>query len=168
MLRRAVVADPGWALVAADAAQLEPRVLAALAGDQALAAPFGTGDLYLALADAFGGDRAKAKIALLSAMYGGAAGEARQLLAVLRHRFPLAARYVEAARPGEEEGKVVRSRLGQDLPAAIAGLARPRRRTRRPGFRRANGGQVGAGPRPVHPQLRGPGERCRLGRCLSR
>ena len=116
VLRRAVVADPGWALVAADAAQLEPRVLAALAGDQALAAAAGTGDLYLALADAFGGDRAKAKIALLSAMYGGAAGEARQLLAVLRHRFPLAARYVEAAARAGEEGKVVRSRLGRTCP----------------------------------------------------
>jgi len=111
-----VVADPGWALVVADAAQLEPRVLAALAGDQALAAAAGTGDLYLALADAFGGDRAKAKIALLSAMYGGAAGEARQLLAVLRHRFPRAAQYVEAAAQAGEEGKVVRSRLGRTCP----------------------------------------------------
>jgi DNA polymerase family A len=116
VLRRAVVADPGWVLVVADAAQLEPRVLAALAGDEALAAAAGTGDLYLALADAFGGDRGKAKIALLSAMYGGAAGEARQLLAVLRHRFPLAARYVETAARAGEEGKVVRSRLGRTCP----------------------------------------------------
>jgi DNA polymerase-1 len=116
VLRRAVVADPGCVLVVADAAQLEPRVLAALAGDQALAAAAGTGDLYLALADAFGGDRAKAKIALLSAMYGGAAGEARQLLAVLRHRFPRAAQYVEAAALAGEEGKVVRSRLGRTCP----------------------------------------------------
>ncbi len=36
-LRRAVVADPGWVLVVADAAQLEPRILAALAGDEAFA-----------------------------------------------------------------------------------------------------------------------------------
>ena len=55
----------------ADAAQLEPRVLAALAGDRAFAEAAGTGDLYQALAGAFGGDRAKAKVALLSAMYGG-------------------------------------------------------------------------------------------------
>ncbi len=116
VLRRAVVADPGWVLVVADAAQLEPRILAALAGDQALAAAAGTGDLYLALADAFGGDRGKAKIALLSAMYGGAAGEARQLLAVLRHRFPRAAQYVETAARAGEEGKVVRSRLGRTCP----------------------------------------------------
>src|SRR5215467_1029467 len=116
VLRRAVVADPGWVLVVADAAQLEPRVLAALAGDQALAAAAGTGDLYLALADAFGGDRGKAKIALLSAMYGGAGGEAGQLLAVLRRRFPLAAQYVEAAARAGEEGRVVRSRLGRTCP----------------------------------------------------
>jgi len=116
VLRRAVVADPGWVLVVADAAQLEPRVLAALAGDEALAAAAGTGDLYQALADAFGGERANAKVALLSAMYGGAAGQARQLLAVLRHRFPLAAQYVELAARAGEEGKVVRSRLGRTCP----------------------------------------------------
>src|ERR1700727_2060005 len=68
VLRRAVVADPGWVLVVADAAQLEPRVLAALAGDQAFAQGAGSGGLYQALAGAFGGDRGKAKIALLSAM----------------------------------------------------------------------------------------------------
>jgi DNA polymerase-1 len=116
VLRRAVVADPGWVLVVADAAQLEPRVLAALAGDRALAAAAGTGDLYESLASAFGGDRAKAKLALLSAMYGGAGGEAGQLLAVLRRRFPLAAGYVEAAARAGEEGRVVRSRLGRTCP----------------------------------------------------
>lgn len=116
VLRRAVVADPGWVLVVADAAQLEPRVLAALAGDGAFAAAAGAGDLYAELAGSFGGDRAKAKVALLSAMYGGAGGEAGQLLAVLRHRFPLAARYVEAAARAGEEGRVVRSRLGRTCP----------------------------------------------------
>src|SRR6267154_6759611 len=45
LLRSAVVADPGWVLVVADAAQLEPRVLAALAGDEALAVAAGAGDL---------------------------------------------------------------------------------------------------------------------------
>jgi DNA polymerase-1 len=116
VLRRAVVADPGWALVVADAAQLEPGVLAALAGDEALAAAAGTGDLYEALAAAFGGERGNAKIAMLSAMYGGTAGQARQLLAVLRNRFPLAAQYVELAARAGEEGKVVRSRLGRTCP----------------------------------------------------
>jgi DNA polymerase I len=80
----------------------------------------GTGDLYQALAGAFGGDRAKAKIALLSAMYGGAGGEASQLLAVLRRRFPRADQYVEAAARAGEEGRVVRSRLGRACPPPSA------------------------------------------------
>jgi DNA polymerase family A len=120
VLRRAVIADPGWVLVVADAAQLEPRVLAALAADHAFAEAAAAGDLYEALAGAFGGDRAKAKVALLSAMYGGAGGEAGQLLAVLRRRFPLASEYVEAAARAGEEGRVVRSRLGRTCPPPSA------------------------------------------------
>jgi len=120
MLRRAVIADPGWVLVVADAAQLEPRVLAALAGDRAFAAAAASGDLYTELAGFFGGERAKAKIALLSAMYGGAGGEAGQLLAVLRQRFPAAAGYVEAAARAGEEGRVVRSVLGRTCPPPSA------------------------------------------------
>jgi DNA polymerase-1 len=120
VLRRAVVADPGWTLVVADAAQLEPRVLAALAGDEVFAAAAAHGDLYAALADAFGGARAKAKIALLSAMYGGATGDAISLLGVLRRRFPAAAGYVEAAARAGEAGHVVRSRLGRTCPPPSA------------------------------------------------
>jgi DNA polymerase family A len=120
VLRRAVVADPGWVLVVADAAQLEPRVLAAMAGDRAFAAAAAGGDLYQALSGAFGGDRAKAKVALLSAMYGGAGGEAGQLLAVLRRRFPAAAACVAAAARAGEEGRVVRSVLGRTCPPPSA------------------------------------------------
>jgi DNA polymerase family A len=120
LLRQAVVADPGWVLVVADAAQLEPRVLAALAGDRTFAAAGAAGDLYAELAVAFGGDRAKAKVAMLSAMYGGAGGEAGQLLAVLRQRFPAAAGYVEAAARAGEEGRVVRSVLGRTCPPPSA------------------------------------------------
>jgi hypothetical protein len=120
VLRQAVVADPGWVLVVADAAQLEPRVLAALAGDRAFAAAAAAGDLYEALASVFGGDRGKAKVALLSAMYGGAGGEAGQLLAVLRRRFPQAAGYLERAARAGEEGRVVRSVLGRACPPPSA------------------------------------------------
>ncbi len=120
LLRRAVVADTGWVLVVADAAQLEPRVLAALAGDRAFATAAAAGDLYAALAGALGGDRDKAKVALLSAMYGGAGGEAGQLLAVLRRRFPEAARYVDEAARAGEEGRLVRSRLGRTCPPPSA------------------------------------------------
>ena len=120
VLRRAVVADPGWVLVVADAAQLEPRVLAALAGDRAFAQAAAGGDLYEGLASVFGGDRNEAKKALLSAMYGGAGGEAGQLLAVLRRRFPAASGYVEAAARAGEEGRVVRSVLGRTCPPPSA------------------------------------------------
>lgn len=120
VLRRAVVADPGWVLVVADAAQLEPRVLAALAGDRAFAEAAAGGDLYEGLASVFGGDRNKAKKALLSAMYGGAGGEAGQLLAVLRRRFPAASGYVESAARAGEEGRVVRSVLGRTCPPPSA------------------------------------------------
>ncbi|GAA4242105.1 bifunctional 3'-5' exonuclease/DNA polymerase [Actinomadura meridiana] len=127
VLRRAVVADPGWALVVADAAQLEPRVLAALAGDRAFTEAAAQGDLYAALSDAFQDDgvsmsaRDKAKLALLSAMYGGGTGEAVQLLGVLKKRFPDAFEYVEAAARAGERGRLVRSRLGRTCPPPSAG-----------------------------------------------
>jgi DNA polymerase I len=117
-LRRAVVADPGWTFVVADASQLEPRVLAALSGDDGLARAAAGGDLYAALAaDAFGGDRARAKTALLAAMYGGDVG---QLMTVLRRRFPAAVGYVEAAARTGEEGGLVRSQLGRTCPPPSA------------------------------------------------
>ncbi|TDD68160.1 bifunctional 3'-5' exonuclease/DNA polymerase [Actinomadura rubrisoli] len=137
VLRKAVVADPGWCLVVADAAQLEPRVLAALAGDRAFSDAAAHGDLYAALSDAFrttsaraggspeGADglspRDKAKLALLSAMYGGGTTEAVQLLGVLKSRFPDALEYVEAAARAGERGLLVRSRLGRTCPPPSAG-----------------------------------------------
>jgi DNA polymerase-1 len=53
-------------------------------------------------------------------MYGGAGGEAGQLLAVLRRRFPAASGYVEAAARAGEEGRVVRSVLGRTCPPPSA------------------------------------------------
>ncbi len=120
LLRQAVVADPGWTLVVADAAQLEPRILAALAGDQAFAQAAGTGDLYAAVAAAIGGDRATAKVALLSAMYGGTGGDGGRSLALLRRRFPQASAFVESAARAGEEGRVVRSVLGRTCPPPSA------------------------------------------------
>ncbi|GAA2802274.1 bifunctional 3'-5' exonuclease/DNA polymerase [Crossiella cryophila] len=116
-VRRAVVADPGWSLVVADASQLEPRVLAALAGDQRLAAAGASGDLYSALADeAFGGDRDRAKIGMLGVMYGQTSGGAGELLAALRKRYPAAIEYVERAARAGELGGLVRSHLGRTCP----------------------------------------------------
>ncbi|MDH6113212.1 DNA polymerase-1 [Kitasatospora sp. MAP12-15] len=117
ILRGAVVADPGWELVVADAAQLEPRVLTALSGDTALARTAAGGDLYEALAaSAFRGDRDKAKLGLLGAMYGQTSGDIGPLLATLRHRYPAAMGYVEAAARTGEEGGIVYSRLGRPCP----------------------------------------------------
>ncbi|OZM76019.1 bifunctional 3'-5' exonuclease/DNA polymerase [Pseudonocardia sp. MH-G8] len=123
-VRGAVRADPGWRLVVADAAQLEPRVLAALSRDHALAP--GEEDLYTALAAReFGGDRGKAKLALLSAMYGQTSGGAGVLLATLRRRYPAAMAFVEEAARAGEEGRLVRSHLGRTCPPARAGHEQP-------------------------------------------
>ncbi|MGW4487936.1 bifunctional 3'-5' exonuclease/DNA polymerase [Amycolatopsis sp. NPDC004368] len=133
VLRTCVRADPGWKLVVADAAQLEPRVLTALSGDRRLAEVSAATDLYARLAEAlFSGaryvpppsgssdDRSRAKIAMLSAMYGGTSGEAGPLLALLRQRFPDAVSYVEQAAAAGERGERVRSRLGRTSPAPSA------------------------------------------------
>ncbi|RIV40089.1 bifunctional 3'-5' exonuclease/DNA polymerase [Micromonospora radicis] len=123
VIRRAAVADPGWRFVVADAGQLEPRVLAAVSADARLAAAGGTGDLYQALArDAFGGDRGRAKLALLGAMYGQTGGEAVPALAVLRRNYPTAFGYVEAAARTGEAGGLVRSWLGRTCPPGTSGF----------------------------------------------
>ena len=117
VVRRAVVADPGWQFVVADAGQLEPRVLAAVSGDDRLAAAAASGDLYAALAaDAFSGDRARAKVALLGAMYGQTGGAALPALATLKRNYPTAFEYVEAAARTGEGGGLVRSWLGRTCP----------------------------------------------------
>ncbi len=124
VVRRAVVADPGWRLVVADAGQLEPRVLAAVSGDDRFAAAAGTGDLYAALAaDAFSGDRARAKVAMLGAMYGQTGGNALPALATLRRNYPIAFDYVEAAARTGESGGLVRSWLGRTCPPDSPGPA---------------------------------------------
>jgi DNA polymerase-1 len=116
-LRATIRSDPGRLLVVADAAQLEPRVLAALSGDERLAEVSAAGDLYAGLAeDSFEGDRQRAKVAMLSAMYGGTGGGASGVLAVLRKRFPAAVAYVERAALAGESGEVVHSHLGRASP----------------------------------------------------
>ncbi|MFC3991092.1 bifunctional 3'-5' exonuclease/DNA polymerase, partial [Actinoplanes siamensis] len=121
VVRRAVIADPGWRFVVADAGQLEPRVLAAVSGDQRLARAAAAGDLYAALAaNSFGGDRAKAKLALIGAMYGQTGGDALPALAVLRRDYPTAFDYVEQAARIGENGGLVRSWLGRTCPPASA------------------------------------------------
>jgi DNA polymerase-1 len=131
VVRRAVVADEGWTFVVADAGQLEPRVLAAIAGDEGLAAAGQAGDLYRALADeAFAGDRAKAKLALLGAMYGQTGGAAVPALAALQARFPVAFGFVERAARTGEGGGLVRSWLGRTCPPSSGPMSPEQARAR--------------------------------------
>jgi DNA polymerase I len=122
VVRRAVRADPGRTFVVADAGQLEPRVLAAVSGDPKMSRAAGAGDMYAALAtEAFGGDRARAKVALLGAMYGQTGGQAVPALATLRGSYPVALSYVEDAARTGEAGGLVRSWLGRTCPPPSAG-----------------------------------------------
>ncbi|GAB6900458.1 bifunctional 3'-5' exonuclease/DNA polymerase [Kineosporia succinea] len=117
VMRACVVADPGWVLVAADAGQLEPRILAALSGDRGMIAATADPDLYTALArQALGRPDARdeAKIGLLSAMYGARANS--PAMVALRRRFPQALDLLERAARTGENGGVVRSVLGRTCP----------------------------------------------------
>ncbi|MFE2041589.1 bifunctional 3'-5' exonuclease/DNA polymerase [Streptomyces sp. NPDC059477] len=124
VIRRAVVADPGWRLVVADADQMEPRVLAAISRDPGLmevaARPT---DLYQSVSErAFSGDRDEAKIAVLGAIYGQTSGDGLKNLAALRRRFPRAVAYVDDAARAGEEGRLVRTWLGRTCPP-VAGTS---------------------------------------------
>ncbi|MGW0945841.1 bifunctional 3'-5' exonuclease/DNA polymerase [Streptomyces sp. NPDC002623] len=120
VIRRAVVADPGWRLVVADADQMEPRVLAAISRDPGLMEVAGREtDLYQSVSDrAFSGDRAQAKLAVLGAVYGQTSGDGLKNLAALRRRFPRAVAYVDDAAKAGEEGRLVRTWLGRTCPPA--------------------------------------------------
>jgi DNA polymerase I len=140
VMRAPVVADPGWALVVADAGQLEPRILAALSRDPGMVSATLDPDLYAALAaQALGRPEARdeTKIALLAAMYGARANT--PAMAALRRRFPQALELLEQAARTGEDGGVVRSALGRTCPAPdpnwqqgaeVAMLARSRARGR--------------------------------------
>ncbi|MFJ5530030.1 bifunctional 3'-5' exonuclease/DNA polymerase [Streptomyces sp. NPDC093261] len=120
VIRRAVVADPGWRLVVADAAQMEPRVLAAISRDPAfMEVAAREADLYQSVSDrAFSGDRDQAKLAVLGAIYGQTSGDGLKNLAALRRRFPRAVAYVDDAARAGEEGRLVRTWLGRTSPPA--------------------------------------------------
>jgi len=139
VVRRAVRADPGWTFVVADAGQLEPRILAAVSADPKMSRAAGAGDMYAALAtEAFAGDRATAKVALLGAMYGQVGGQAAPALATLRRSYPIALSYVEDAARVGESGGLVRSWLGRTCPPPSATSAQLDPETG-PGAARARG-----------------------------
>ncbi|WP_394289261.1 bifunctional 3'-5' exonuclease/DNA polymerase [Microbacterium sp.] len=116
-LRPAVRADPGWAFVVADVAQLEPRVLAAMSRDTALAGSARGTDLYQGMVDrGVMPTRQDAKIAMLGAMYGATTGDSGRLVPALRRAYPKAMGLVDAAARTGEEGGVVSTWLGRTSP----------------------------------------------------
>lgn len=156
VIRRAVVADPGWRLVVADADQMEPRVLAAISRDPGLMEVAGREtDLYQSVSDrAFSGDRAQAKLAVLGAVYGQTSGDGLKNLAALRRRFPRAVAYVDEAAKAGEEGRLVRTWLGRTCPPAAgaggtgaeeAGIPTPEDDADGPGAGRGEGRPRGDG-----------------------
>ncbi|MBT1617989.1 bifunctional 3'-5' exonuclease/DNA polymerase [Curtobacterium flaccumfaciens pv. poinsettiae] len=116
-IRGAVIADPGWKLVVADAAQLEPRVLAAMSGDRAMAAAGDGRDLYDGVvASGAVETRQQAKVAMLGAMYGATQGEGGRLVPRLVRAFPQALDMVERAARAGERGEPVTTLLGRTSP----------------------------------------------------
>ena len=96
-LRPAVAAHPGHVLVRADLGQIEPRVLAVVAGDAAFAAATRADDLYAPVAATLGVERPVAKVAVLAAMYGQRSGAAGEALKGLERAYPVAMGYLDRA-----------------------------------------------------------------------
>jgi DNA polymerase-1 len=115
-VRGAVIADSGWKLVVADASQLEPRVLAGMAGDRAMAEA-GADDLYAGIvASGAVETRDQAKVAMLGAMYGATTGESGRLMPKLARAYPKAIGMVESAARAGELGEIVTTTLGRSSP----------------------------------------------------
>ncbi len=125
-VRPAAVADDGWRLVVADVAQLEPRVLAGMSGDAALAEAARAADLYAGMVAAgVVATRAEAKLGVLGALYGGTRGESGRVLPRLARRYPRAIGLVEDAARAGERGAVVHTWLGRGSPSPGGAWAQP-------------------------------------------
>lgn len=106
-MRPAIVADPGCVFVRADLGQIEPRVLAAVSGDEAFIAATQRDDLYHEVAQQLDVTREVAKLAVLGAMYGATSGESAHALRRLEKTYPVAMRLLDdAARSGIERSDV--------------------------------------------------------------
>ena len=123
-LRPAVAAEPGNRLVRADLGQVEPRVLAAVSGDTALAGAAAAEDMYTPVAQQLGCDRPTAKIAVLAAMYGQTTGTAGQALAQMERAYPVALSYLRAAEEAGRVGRDVRTHGGRLVRSGTGGVGR--------------------------------------------
>ncbi len=124
-LRGGVLAEPGHVFIRADLGQIEPRVLAAVSGDRALAAATQADDLYAPVAAELDVDRATAKVAVLGAMYGQTTGEGARALVGLRRSYPVAMAYLDAADEAAQVGTDLRTYGGRLVRMASAALGEP-------------------------------------------
>ncbi len=126
-LRPAVMAEPGYAFVRADLGQVEPRVLAVVSGDAALARAGAEADMYAPVAAQLGVDRATAKVAVLGAMYGQTTGRGAQALRRLQSAYPVAMAYLDEAERAGRAGRDLRTyggrliRMGPGPGGGVAG-----------------------------------------------
>ncbi len=132
-LRPAIVAADGHVFVRADLGQIEPRVLAAVSGDQALVAAARADDLYAPVAAQLGVDRPVAKVAVLGAMYGQTTGHGAQALRRLNAAYPVAMAYLDAADRAGRAGRDLRTYGGRRIVLAPA-----------PGLQARSGSRVAA------------------------
>jgi DNA polymerase I len=123
VLRQAVRAEDGHLLVRADLGQIEPRVLAAVSRDTALAAATTADDMYLPVAAELGVDRPTAKVAMIAAMYGQTTGHGGVAARRMRTAYPVAMGYLDAADRSARAGRDLRTYGGRLLRMSGSGGA---------------------------------------------
>jgi DNA polymerase-1 len=131
VLRKAVLAEEGYLFVRADLGQIEPRVLAAVSGDAALAAATAADDMYLPVAAGLGVDRPTAKVAMIAAMYGQTTGHGGVAARRMRTAYPVAMGYLDAADRSARAGRDLRTYGGRLLRMSGAGTDSPAREAAR-------------------------------------
>ncbi len=124
-LRRAVAAEPGRVFVRADLGQIEPRVLAVVSGDPALAHATQADDMYAPVAAQLRLARPDAKVAVLAAMYGQTSGAAGEALRRMRRAYPTALAFLDDADATGRAGGNLRTFGGRLLPLSPAPPAGP-------------------------------------------
>jgi DNA polymerase-1 len=125
-IRRAVIAARGHLFVRADLGQIEPRVLAAVSGDPALALATQADDMYLPVATELGVDRPTAKVAMIAAMYGQTTGHGGVAGRRMRAAYPVAMGYLDSADRAARAGRDLRT-YGGRLVRMSGGIASPAR-----------------------------------------
>lgn len=122
VMRGAVVAEPGHVFVRADLGQIEPRVLAAISGDQALARATLADDMYAPVAEQLAVDRPTAKVTVLGAMYGQTSGRGAEMQHRLRTAYPVATAYLDQADRSGQAGHDLRTYGGRLIRMGSAAL----------------------------------------------